>query len=210
MIMGTFSKTLASLGGFVASEKAVINYLKHNSSALIFSASPTPASVASAIAALEILEAEPERVDKLIKNGNKMREGFRSMGFRVSEGRTPIIPVIIGDDMKTFQFWRKLFDEGIFVNAFVSPGVPPNMAAMAGGMGPNSLMPATVTGMPGGSKIVINTQPPLQEIWLAARAGGYHFKWDGAQWQDREGQEFCALLSRCASEQAGQALTFSA
>ena len=64
--------------------------------------------------------------------------------------------------------------------------------------------------MPGGSKIVINTQPPLQEIWLAARAGGYHFKWDGAQWVDREGQEFCARLSHCASEQAGQALTFSA
>lgn len=130
MIMGTFSKTLASLGGFVASEKAVINYLKHNSSALIFSASPTPASVASAIAALEVLEAEPERVNKLIKNGNKMREGFRSMGFRVSEGRTPIVPVIIGDDTKTFQFWRKLFNEGIFVNAFVSPGVPPNMAML--------------------------------------------------------------------------------
>jgi CyaY protein len=64
--------------------------------------------------------------------------------------------------------------------------------------------------MPGGSKIVINTQPPLQEIWLAARAGGYHFRWDGAQWVDREGQEFCARLSRCASEQAGQALTFGA
>ncbi|MBW8846322.1 MAG: iron donor protein CyaY [Burkholderiales bacterium] len=64
--------------------------------------------------------------------------------------------------------------------------------------------------MPGGSKIVINTQPPLQEIWLAARAGGYHFKWDGARWMDREGQEFCARLSRCASEQAGVALTFSA
>lgn len=64
--------------------------------------------------------------------------------------------------------------------------------------------------MPGGSKIVLNTQPPLQEIWLAARAGGYHFKWDGAQWVDREGQEFCARLSRCASEQAGQALSFSA
>lgn len=64
--------------------------------------------------------------------------------------------------------------------------------------------------MPGGSKIVINTQPPLQEIWLAARAGGYHFKWDGAQWLDREGQEFCARLSRCASEQSGQALSFSA
>lgn len=64
--------------------------------------------------------------------------------------------------------------------------------------------------MPGGSKIVLNTQPPLQEIWLAARAGGYHFKWDGSQWVDREGQEFCARLSRCASEQSGQALKFSA
>jgi CyaY protein len=64
--------------------------------------------------------------------------------------------------------------------------------------------------LPGGSKIVINTQPPLQEIWLAARSGGYHFKWDGAQWVDREGQEFCARLSRSVSEQAGQALTFSA
>jgi len=64
--------------------------------------------------------------------------------------------------------------------------------------------------MPGGSKIVINTQPPLQEIWLAARAGGYHFKWDGARWVDREGQEFCARLSHCASEQAARALTFSA
>jgi len=64
--------------------------------------------------------------------------------------------------------------------------------------------------LPGGSKIVINTQPPLQEIWLAARSGGYHFKWDGAQWRDREGQEFCARLSQSASEQAGQALTFSA
>ncbi|MFG6432359.1 iron donor protein CyaY [Roseateles sp. LYH14W] len=64
--------------------------------------------------------------------------------------------------------------------------------------------------LPGNSKIVINTQPPLQEIWLAARSGGYHFKWDGAQWLDREGQEFCARLSRSASEQAGQALTFSA
>ena len=64
--------------------------------------------------------------------------------------------------------------------------------------------------MPGGSKIIINTQPPLQEIWLAARSGGYHFRWDGAQWVDREGQEFCARLSRSASEQAGQALSFSA
>lgn len=130
LIMGTFSKTLASLGGFVASEKAVINYLKHHSSALIFSASPTPPSVAAAIAALEILEAEPERVERLARNGDKMRQGFKSMGFNVPDGRTPIVPVIVGDDFKAFHFWRKLFDNGIFVNAFVSPGVPPNMAML--------------------------------------------------------------------------------
>ncbi len=130
LIMGTFSKTLASLGGFVASEKSVINYLKHNSSALIFSASPTPPSVAAAIAALEILDAEPERVERLTRNGNKMRQGFKAMGFNVPDGRTPIVPVIVGDDFKAFHFWRKLFDNGIFVNAFVSPGVPPNMAML--------------------------------------------------------------------------------
>ena len=130
MSFGTFSKTLASLGGYVASEKPVINYLKHLSTALIFAASPTPASVAAADAALDIIIAEPERIDKLIANGNKMRKGLKEMGFNVTEGRTPIVPVILGDDMKTFIFWRKLFDAGIFVNAFVSPGVPPTMAML--------------------------------------------------------------------------------
>jgi len=130
MIMGTFSKTFASLGGFVGSEKSVINYLKHHSSSLIFSASPTPASVAAAEAALEILKAEPERVTRLAKNAAKMRKGFKEMGFRTLEGRTPVVPVILGDDMLVFQFWRKLFDAGVFVNAFVSPGVPPNMSML--------------------------------------------------------------------------------
>lgn len=130
MIFGTFSKTLASLGGFVASERAVINYLKHHSSALIFSASPTPAAVAAADAALDILIQEPERINKLIENGNKMRKGLKELGFRVTDGRTPIVPVILGDDMLTFKFWRKLFDAGVFVNAFVSPGVPPNFAML--------------------------------------------------------------------------------
>lgn len=130
MIFGTFSKTLASLGGFVASERAVINYLKHHSSALIFSASPTPASVAAADAALDILIQEPERINRLIENGNIMRKGLKGLGFNVTEGRTPIVPVILGDDMLTFKFWRKLFDAGVFVNAFVSPGVPPNLAML--------------------------------------------------------------------------------
>jgi 8-amino-7-oxononanoate synthase len=122
--MGTFSKTFASLGGFIASDERVINYLKHHSPALIFSASPTPASVASALAALEILEAEPERVNKLIRNAERVRVGLKSAGFNVLEGRTAIVPVIVGDDMLAFQFGKMLFEDGVFVNVFISPGVP--------------------------------------------------------------------------------------
>ena len=123
MTMGTFSKTFSSLGGFVVGERSVINYLKHHAPALIFSASPTPASVAAALASLDILEQEPERIDRLIANADKMRKGFVRMGFRVIDGQTAIVPVIIGDDLKTFVFWRELFDAGVFVNAFISPGV---------------------------------------------------------------------------------------
>ncbi|HCA43364.1 MAG TPA: 8-amino-7-oxononanoate synthase [Bacteroidetes bacterium] len=130
MTMGTFSKTFASLGGFVAGERAVINYIKHHSPALIFSASPTPASVAAADAALDILIAEPERIDSLIANAQYMRDGFKNMGFRIIDGKCAIVPVILGDDMLVFQFWRKLYDAGIFVNAFISPGVPANMAML--------------------------------------------------------------------------------
>lgn len=130
LIMGTFSKTLASLGGFVAGEERVINFLKHHSTALIFSASPTPSSVAAAIAALEILIEEPQRVDKLRANAKKMREGLRGLGFHVLEGVTPIVPVILGNDLLTFQFWRKLYDAGVFVNAFVPPGVPQNLSML--------------------------------------------------------------------------------
>lgn len=130
MVMGTFSKTFASLGGFVGGDKAVINYLKHHSPALIFSASPTPASVAAADAALDILIAEPERIKSLISNAEKMRNGFRKMGFRVIDSRTAIVPVVLGEDDIVFVFWRKLFDAGIFVNAFISPGVPPGMAML--------------------------------------------------------------------------------
>lgn len=124
MTMGTFSKTFASLGGFVAGEERVINYIKHNSLALIFSASPTPSSVAAALAALDILEAEPERVDKLIRNANKMREGLKAAGFTIIEGRTAIVPVIVGDDEIAFKMWRMLYNAGVFVNVFISPGVP--------------------------------------------------------------------------------------
>jgi len=127
MTMGTFSKTFASLGGFVIGERAVINYLKHMAPALIFSASPTPASVAAALAALDILEREPERITRLIANADKMRKGFQAMGFNVIDGQTAIVPVIIGDDSTTFIFWRQLFDACVFVNAFIYPGVPNGM-----------------------------------------------------------------------------------
>ncbi len=130
MTMGTFSKTFASLGGFVAGPERVINFIKHTSAALIFSASPTPAAVAAAIAALDILEAEPERVDKLIRNANKMRKELSLAGFNVIEGRTAIVPVIVGDDLLAFQMWRKLYDYGVFVNVFISPGVPPGRQMM--------------------------------------------------------------------------------
>ena len=124
LTMGTFSKTFASLGGFVAGEERVINYLKHHSSALIFSASPTPASVASALAALKILEEEPWRVEKLASNANKMRTELSAAGFTIIDGRTAIVPVIVGNDEVAFAMWRKLYDAGVFVNVFISPGVP--------------------------------------------------------------------------------------
>jgi len=130
MTMGTFSKTFASLGGFFVGEERVINYVKHNSPALIFSASPTPASVAAALAALRILREEPNRMQRLIDNADYMRDNFKKLGFKIIEGITGIVPVIIGDDIKTFVFWRKLFDAGVFVNAFISPGVMPGLQMM--------------------------------------------------------------------------------
>lgn len=130
LIMGTFSKTFASLGGFVAGPERVINYLKHNSPALIFSASPTPASCAAALASLDILEKQPELVLKLRANSDYMRDGFSKIGFDIIGGETAIIPVIIGEMDKALMFWRRLFDSNVYVNAFVPPGVPPNMSMM--------------------------------------------------------------------------------
>lgn len=127
LTMGTFSKTFASLGGFVVGDRVVINYLKHHAPALIFSASPTPASVAAALAALDILEKEPERIDKLMRNARKMRAGLKAMGYRVGEHDSAVVPVIIGDTEKVLVMWRQLFDAGVFVNAFIRPGVPPGM-----------------------------------------------------------------------------------
>ena len=130
LTMGTFSKTFASLGGFVAGTERVINFIKHFSPALIFSASPTPASVASALAALDVLEAHPELVTKLINNANYMRTNLIAKGFNVIDGRTAIVPVIVGDDARAFQMWKLLYDYGVFVNVFISPGVPPGRQMM--------------------------------------------------------------------------------
>ncbi len=123
--MGTFSKSFASLGGFIAGKKQVIDYIQHHARSLIFSASIPPSNTAAALAALAIMREEPERVDQLIENGKKMREGFISLGFNIGSSETPIIPIIIGDDMKTFIFWRALLDAGVYVNAIISPATAP-------------------------------------------------------------------------------------
>jgi 8-amino-7-oxononanoate synthase len=127
MTMGTFSKTFASLGGFVVGDRSVINYLKHHAPALIFSASPTPASVAAALAALDLLETEPWRIDKLMRNARKMRQGLKEMGYKVGEHDSAVVPVIIGDTDKVLMMWKSLFEAGVFVNAFIRPGVPPGL-----------------------------------------------------------------------------------
>jgi 8-amino-7-oxononanoate synthase len=125
MVMGTFSKSFASLGGFLASNERVINYIKHFSRALIFSASPPPAAVAACLAALDIIEKEPERRERLWQIARRMHKEFKSLGFNIGTSQTPIIPIYIGDDIKTFQFWKMLSDEGIFTNPIISPAVPP-------------------------------------------------------------------------------------
>jgi 8-amino-7-oxononanoate synthase len=130
MIIGTFSKTFASLGGFVAGPERVINYLKHHAPGLIFSASPTPPSVAAALEALKILEEQPELVDQLQSNVSYLRKKFSEAGFHILENESAIIPIIIGDMERALYVWRQLFDNGIYVNAFVPPGVPPNMSMM--------------------------------------------------------------------------------
>ncbi len=126
IIMGTFSKSFASLGGFIASDAYVIDYLKHFARSLIFSASITPASTAAVLASLDIMENEPELIEKLWANTERMRKGVKEMGYNTGTSCTPIIPLIIGDNDKVLMMRRMLFDRGIFVNPIVSPAVPPN------------------------------------------------------------------------------------
>jgi 8-amino-7-oxononanoate synthase len=127
LIMSTFSKSFASLGGFVAGDETVIHFIKHQARALIFSASISPANAAAALASLHIMRDEPERVERLGQIAEKMRNGFRQLGFNIGNTTTPIIPIIIGDDMKVLLFWKALFENGVFVNPIISPAVPAGM-----------------------------------------------------------------------------------
>ena len=123
LIMGTFSKSLASIGGFIASDKDTINYLRHTARSLIFSASIAPANAASVIAALELMQEEPERIDKLWENTRFAMKAIKDAGFDIGHTETPIIPIFIRDDFKTFQMTKMLLEQGVFVNPVVSPAV---------------------------------------------------------------------------------------
>jgi 8-amino-7-oxononanoate synthase len=123
LIMSTFSKSFASLGGFIAGDENTIDYIKHNARALIFSASIPPANAAAALAALQVMREEPERSQRVCEIATKMRKGFKQLGFDIGKSETPVIPIIIGDDEKTFHFWKLLFDNGVFVNPVISPAV---------------------------------------------------------------------------------------
>ena len=125
LIMSTFSKSFASLGGFIAGDENTIHFIQHTARALIFSASIPPANAAAALAALHVMEEEPERAARVIAVADKMRKGFTEMGFNIGKSTTPVVPIIIGDDQKTFLFWKMLFDNGVFVNPVISPAVTP-------------------------------------------------------------------------------------
>jgi 8-amino-7-oxononanoate synthase len=124
LIMSTFSKSFASLGGFIAGDDSVVHYIKHHARAMIFSASIPPANAAAALAALHVMKAEPERIQRVNDIAAHMRQEYRRLGFEIGKSESPIIPILIGDDMRTLAIWKALFDAGIFVNPVISPAVP--------------------------------------------------------------------------------------
>jgi 7-keto-8-aminopelargonate synthetase-like enzyme len=125
LIMSTFSKSFASLGGFIAGDADVVDYIKHQARSLIFSASIPPSNAAAALAALEVMREEPERVIRVNQIADKMRMEYRRLGFDIGDSVTPVIPIIIGDDDLTFLTWKLLFENGVFVNPVISPAVSP-------------------------------------------------------------------------------------
>jgi len=130
LIMGTFSKSFASLGGFIAGSADVIDYIQHNARTLIFSASITPASTAAAMAALEVIQEEPERIARVNAIGERMRGEYRKLGFNVCNSQTPIIPILIGDDIPTVLAWKTLFDAGVYTNPVLPPAVSPESSLL--------------------------------------------------------------------------------
>jgi 8-amino-7-oxononanoate synthase len=130
LIVGTFSKSFASIGGFVAGEEATLHWIQHLARSLIFSASLPAPNVAAALAALDVMEREPERVARVNEVADRMRERYRELGFNIGDTRTPIIPIVIGDSLKAMQVWRSLFDAGIYVNVAIPPAVPVGQAIL--------------------------------------------------------------------------------
>jgi len=125
LIMGTYSKSLAAIGGFIAGPSEVINWIKHLGRSMIFSASLPPSLVASVIAALDIVEEQPELRARLWRNTHKMLRGYKTLGYDTGTSETPIIPILIKDTMKTYQMCKLLFENGVFANSVISPAVPP-------------------------------------------------------------------------------------
>lgn len=125
LIMSTFSKSFASLGGFIAGDEDVIHYVKHNARSLIFSASIPASNAVAALTALQIMREEPERIERVNQIGEKMRKAYSELGFNIGHSVSPIIPILIGDNEKTFLMWKALFESGVFVNPVISPAVAP-------------------------------------------------------------------------------------
>ncbi len=130
LIMGTFSKSLASIGGFLAADQEVIEWIKHKARPMIFSAALPPPAVATVLKCIEIIRKEPERRTKLLQIAKRLRDGLKGLGFDVGLSETPIIPVIVGEDTQCFVFWRELLERGVFVNPVISPATPPGRALL--------------------------------------------------------------------------------
>jgi 8-amino-7-oxononanoate synthase len=130
LIMGTFSKSFASMGGFIAGEADVIHYIQHHARAFIFSAALTPPNVGAVMAALDIMIEQPERVARLNQIGERMRKSYTELGFNIGTTETPIIPIIIGEDFRALLIWKRLYEEGVYTNPFIPPAVPQNMALL--------------------------------------------------------------------------------
>jgi 8-amino-7-oxononanoate synthase len=128
LIMGTFSKSMASVGGFIAGDATVIDYVKHRARTLIFSAAPPPASAAAALATVEIMDQEPERRERLWENTRFFAQGLQSLGFDTGDSRTPVVPVVVGEDLTALRMVHRLQEEGVFVNCVLSPATPPGRA----------------------------------------------------------------------------------